>query len=404
MLKPKLILTLFLFLLIFPLFPRDAYTEVTEGEIGRACVEALDDDAQNYYMGEIIPIQDNEGKKDLILLAARLSGSGDTALAALLRSPKGCDVVLRTAGRGINAKPKKGKGYPEIDTYFSEGLDEKTGELVTNNVTYFWNGSEYEDVTLKKRKANSKKQNEKALGLFKRGKIDEAIKIWEKAMQDGEVTNAETLTNLGFAYYTLGKKTNDTRYFSYDANDRKAKPTPYEEADRYLYAALVKEPKRWTTLLNIGDLYFENSDYALAIIHYEKLLKIKPDYRYADVIKKRIEELKQKPVEVGVETVVTRFRTGEKGTTYTRLDAKMVLRKSYFKDGTLQFLISYVEGHETGEYKSWFENGKLAVDGQKEDGKSVGKYTYYSPDGSISEIRTFKGDGSSVVETKENKK
>lgn len=347
MLKPKLILILFLFLQAFTLFPHNAYSEVTEGEIGRACVETLDEDAQHYYFHEIIPVHDNDGKKDLILLGAGLAGGGNTGLIALLRSSNGCDIVLSATGRDIKTEHKKGKGYPDIEISYSTGRDEETSELLVDGATYFWNGKEYEDVTFKRRKSDSKKLNEKALGLFKRGKIDEAIRIWEKV--DGDVINAEILTNLGFAYYTLGKKTNDTRYFSYDAKDRKAKPTPFEEAHRYLNDALVKEPKRWSTLLNLGDLFYETNEFVLAIINYEKLLEVKPDYKHSDVIKNRIEELKRKLERVGVEMIVTRFRTGEKGTTYTRLDANRIQRCNYYKNGKIYFCRSFVDWHETND-------------------------------------------------------
>lgn len=347
MLKPKSILILFLFMLVFPLFPGNAYTEVTESEVGRACVEALDEDAQRYYFHEVIPVHDKDGKQELILLSAPLAGSGNTGLLALLRRPNGCDVVLSATGRDIKAEQKKGKGYPNIEISYSTGRDEETSELFVDGATYFWNGKEYEDVTLKKRKLDSKKLNEKALGLFKQGQVEEAIRIWGKVVQDGEVTNAEILTNLGFAYYTLGGKTNDTRYFSYDAKYRKAKPTPYEEAHRYLNDALVKEPKRWSTLLNLGDLFYETNEFVLAIMNYEKLLEVKPDYKHSDVIKNRIEELKKKFEKVGVEMIVTRYRTGEKGTTYTRVDAKKILRCNYYKNGKIYFCRSFVDWHET---------------------------------------------------------
>lgn len=353
MLKPKLILILFLFLQAFPLFPRNAFPEVTEAEIGRACVEALDDDAQQYYFHETIPVHNNDGKEDLILLGAGLAGSGNTGLIALLRRPNGCDIVLSATGRDIKAEQKKGKGYPNIEISYSTERDEETSELFLDGSTYFWNGKEYEDVTLKKRKSDSKKLNDKALGLFKQGKIDEAIRTWEKVVQDGEATNAETLTNLGFAYYTLGKKTNDTRSFSYDIEDTNAKPTPYEKAADYFEDALVKEPNRWSTLLNLGDLFYETNEIALAIMHYEKLLKVKPDYKHSDVIKNRIEELKKKLDEVGVEMIVTKYRTGEKGTTYTRVDANKVLRCNYYKDGNIYFCRSFVDWQETSAVTSY---------------------------------------------------
>jgi len=346
MLKPKLILILFLFLLVFPLFPRNAYTEVTEGEVGRACVDALDDDAQRYYFHEVIPVHGNDGKKELILLGAPLAGSGNTGLIALLRRPTGCEIVLSATGRDIKVEQKKGKGYPNIEISYSTERDEETTELFLEGATYFWNGKEYEDVTLKKRISDSKKLNEKALDLFKRGKIDEAIRIWEKVVQDGEVTNAEILTNLGFAYYTLGKKTNDTKNFSYDLEDTNAKPTPYERAADYFEDALVKEPKRWSTLLNLGDLFYETNEFVLAIMHYEKLLKVKPDYKHSDVTKNRIEELKKKLEEISVEMIVTRYRTGEKGTTYTRVDAKKILRCNYYKNGEIYFCRSFVDWQE----------------------------------------------------------
>ncbi|MCM0081338.1 hypothetical protein L4X63_07025 [Geomonas sp. Red32] len=396
----KSVLLLALLLLPFTGTSREACSAVTEQEVGRACVEALEE-ASSYYLQKIVAIRDNEGRKDLILLEAGLAGSGSTSLVALLRLPDGCRIVLSTDGRGIDAEPKKGKGYPDIHTYYFDD-DDHNEAMQTKDVTYFWNGKEYEDVTLKKRTKKGKGLNQKALDLFKRGKIEEAIAIWKRIEQEPDVATAEVSNNLGFAYYTLGRKNHDTRRYSEDPGDPgPIESTPWDMAFFYLNKALEKEPNRWSALLNMADLEYEENDFVWALKQYEKLLKVKPDYVHADVIRKRIEELKGKPEKVGAEVVVMSYRTGEKDITYTRVNAQKVLRCGYYRNGKLRFRESIVDGLENGEFRSWFDDGKVSVEGQQKNGEGTGKFVYYQPDGSISQVLIHKEDGTVDDVTKE---
>ncbi len=397
MINKKYILLLVVVSLLVPCFSRKACSAVTVNEIGRACVKVLKEEDNEYFLQKIVPIQDDDGRKELILLGASLAGSGNTSLVALLRHQRGCEIVLNTTGRGIDAEPLKNKGFPKIFTYYSNDRDEATGEIQTEDVAYFWNGKEYEDATLSKRMAKGKSLNKKALELFRRQKIEEAIRVWERIAKDSDAVSAEILTNLGFAYYTLGKKTGNTSRFSYDPFDPKPiEHTPYDKAYDYLRDALEKEPTRWSALLNMGDLAYETNEFLWAIRRYEKLLQAKPGYKHRDLILKRLDELKRKPEKVGEEVVVLRYRSGEKDIAYTRMDAKKVVRCGYYADGKLRFRETIVDGHEDGEYKSWFDDGVVSVEGQMLNGKEIGKYIYRAADGSISQVLIFKEDGTSV--------
>ncbi|MBI5632861.1 MAG: hypothetical protein HZA15_05220 [Nitrospirae bacterium] len=371
--------------------------------IGHECIAALEATMDGgFHTEDIITIQTDQGQKELILLISSFAGSGNGSLVALLRRPNGCDIVLSTDGRGIKAKFKKGSIYPSLYTYYSKGADEETGAMLVKDVTYYWNGNQYEDVTFKKRMAKGKTLNQKALQLSRQGRIEDAIRIWQQIEKEPDITNAEVLNNLGFSYYTLGKKTKDTKHYSDDPMDTKPTNfTHYDLAYFYLQSALEKDPLRWQALLNMGDLEYEENDFIWALKRYNNLLKLKPDYKHSDVIKRRIEELKRQPEEISAEVVVTKYRSGEKDITYTRLDNKNILRQGYYKSGKLRFREKIVDGYENGEYSSWFENGQLSVAGQNRMGKGLGKYIYYKPDGRISQVLVFKEDGTSVDVTKE---
>lgn len=221
-----------------------------------------------------------------------------------------------------------------------------------------------------------------------------------------DVADAEVLNNLGFAYYVLGKQKNDTRYYSYSygPTDNKMwllQPTYYEQAEHYLQEALQIEPKRWSALLNMGDLEYDLNHFTWAIKRYEELLKVKPDYKFGDTIRQRITELKRQPEKIGVELVVTKYRSGKNGITYTRVDDKNVICRGYYETGQMRFQENIVDGYENGEYKSWFDNGHLSVVGQQKNGDGIGKYIYYNYDGSIHQVVIYKEDGTSVDVTKD---
>jgi tetratricopeptide (TPR) repeat protein len=129
----------------------------------------------------------------------------------------------------------------------------------------------------------SRQLNDQALKLFKKGKILEAISIWEEASKiaiDPKVqltSNAEVLNNLGFAYYKLGS-------------------IYYPKAIEYLQSALVIDPNRWTIYLNLGDLYKAINQRALAVENYKKVLELNPNYKYANKLKADIKEFNAKYV------------------------------------------------------------------------------------------------------------
>ena len=123
----------------------EARCEISANQIGQTCIDTLKEEAAFLYLDRINPIQSDGFKKDLILLTGSLAGSGDTSLIVLLRTPSACSIVLSTEGRGISVGKINTKGYPNIITYHSEGIDEKNGALLTEDVTYSWNGIEYKE-------------------------------------------------------------------------------------------------------------------------------------------------------------------------------------------------------------------------------------------------------------------
>ncbi len=255
----------------------EARCEVTKNQIGQACIDTLKKESNFLYLQEIIVIQNDRNRDDLILLTGSLAGSGDTSLIALLRKPNACDIVLSVDGRGMSVDKKIVTGYPNIYTYHSEGKDEKTGALLTEAVTYSWNGKEYEDATKRDKIKNGEQLNEKALNLFRQNKIQAAIRIWKHIDEEFKVADAEVLNNLGFAYYKLGR-------------------SHYPEAIEYFQRASVVDPNRWTIYLNLGDLYKAIGQRAIAIDNYKKVLDLNPNYKYANKLKREITEFNAKHV------------------------------------------------------------------------------------------------------------
>jgi tetratricopeptide (TPR) repeat protein len=248
---------------------REALCVVTKWEIGQECVYALQKEADYLYLQEVIKVEDDKGIKDLIFLNGPLAGGGNTSLFALLRKPESCTIVLSATGRGIGVEPKKKKGYPNISIDYSYDRDESTGVISTKELTYYWNGKEYK----KSQDKEDRNLNETALELFNKGRIEAAIKIWEKLAADIDIADAAVMNNLGFAYYKLGKQRKDTAFYSYPELERNREPTYFEQAEYYLTAALEKEPERWSALLNMGDLNYERNDFLWSIKNYDKLLR-----------------------------------------------------------------------------------------------------------------------------------
>ena len=131
----------------------------------------------------------------------------------------------------------------------------------------------------------SKRLNKEALEYFKKGNIDKAIAIWEKAKGLaiipglGFTSNAEVLNNLGFAYHKLAKKTESDEH--------------YNRSLYYLDATIQVDYKRWEAHLNLGDLYLEMNSPKDAVESYEKLLELNPTYKNADKIKAKIATLRE---------------------------------------------------------------------------------------------------------------
>lgn len=127
--------------------------------------------------------------------------------------------------------------------------------------------------------------DKKAVELFKKGSINEAIDIWNEAKnlailpELGQTAHAAVLNNLGFAYYKLYLKERDSEN--------------YTLAKTNLEDSLISAP-RWTAYLNLADLYFEGNEHEKALSYFEMLLEIKPNYKYAKKIHEKIDSIRKK--------------------------------------------------------------------------------------------------------------
>lgn len=161
----------------------------------------------------------------------------------------------------------------------------------------------------------SKQLNEQALHLFKQGKLQEAISIWERASKlaiDQKVrltSNAEVLNNLGFAYFKLGRD-------------------HYPEAIEYLKSALVIDANRWTIYLNLGDIYMAMVQQALAVDNYKKVLELKPDYKYADRLQSVITTYNMRDVKKKLPKKVAQADTANPKESLSK-DARQLTRQEY---------------------------------------------------------------------------
>ncbi len=189
----------------------------------------------------------------------------------LIDENNNCRVVLNSWGSDIDFDKNNKSIYPDIKVLWHMGYEDNPATF------YTWNGHDYESPEM----AKSKKLNNQGLKLFNKGKIREAITVWKQAENLaivpglGYTANAEVLNNIGFAYYKLGEKY-------------------YSEAEDYLTNALQVDPQRWSIYLNLGDLYSNWGNNKMAVYNYKQLLKMKPDYKYANEIKDKIKLLKAK--------------------------------------------------------------------------------------------------------------
>lgn len=227
--------------------------------------EACED---NYYL-----VKDNRKNKKL-RVCYKLNGSQNGDIFVYLEEGKKRRVVLSSHGSAIFFSYGS-KEYPDISVPRRISAEEHTSS------NYVWNGHSYESISL----------SAIPLLLFKEGKVDEAITMWEEAiaLNTGGLS-AENYNNLGYAYYKKAKTSNNDEY--------------YEKAEKYLKYAMQVQPKRWVAYLNLADVYLEQGDFSSAIKHYNKLLELKPDYKNASLIKEKVSKLNLELEAVSTSTVI----------------------------------------------------------------------------------------------------
>jgi tetratricopeptide (TPR) repeat protein len=368
---PRIVLTVALvcgmFLLVGPLSPNSFGTAlpVNEGEQDAEMVCSKDD--------SLVVKDKGRNKKLSICYASNGSQNGD--IYVMLGEGKKSRCVLSAQGSAAGFV-KGSKAMPDIEVSWHMSADENPSSL------YAWNGHEYEERAAKPVKKVAKK-TKKALELFQAGKVEEAVKAWEEAREQSPTSiSAEDYNNLGFAYYTLGKRSNPQENFA--------------KAHNALDVALQLQPNRWTAHLNLADLYVAENMFPAAIESYQKVLELKPDYKRSGVLREKISQLKLEPKAVGVEVIAMRHPSGEKDITYTRLDAHRVMQRGYFTNGQMRFEECRRDGLPDGPYQSWFDNGQLAVTGSWHLGKAVGTWEYFGEGGKLTQRLIHHEDGPST--------
>jgi len=119
------------------------HAEVTEHEVGRSCMSIIKDEAKSVSLDKKFDIQIQGAKKELLLLRGPYSAyNGDVFV--LLRGSTNCELVLSTEARGLEFQHIKGKPFPDISTYITEGKDED-GIMITKDITYGWDGKRYKE-------------------------------------------------------------------------------------------------------------------------------------------------------------------------------------------------------------------------------------------------------------------
>jgi tetratricopeptide (TPR) repeat protein len=267
-----------LFSILFFAFSSIAFANIIEDKITTEDCKACDLDCPKHFEPSTLHIVIDGGvkKKLMVFFDYENAGAQNSDIIVFLYDGMTCRAVLNGAGSGVSFEEKPKTIYPEIITYWhmsaSEGI----------RTRYVWNGKEYVSNQLEK----SERLNKEALEYFKKGNLDRAIKIWEKAKELsiipglGFTSNAEVLNNLGFAYYTLAKNTKSDKH--------------YELALYYLDETVQVDSSRWEAYLNLGDLYSEIDNPKHALQSYEKLLKLNPNYKYANKIREKILTLRKK--------------------------------------------------------------------------------------------------------------
>ena len=69
--------------------------------------------------------------------------------------------------------------------------------------------------------------------------------------------------------------------------------------------------------------------------------------------------------------------------------------KYYYPDGKIFAKISHLMGRPSGLNETFYEDGTLSLRGFSEEGKRVGVWTTYNPDGSIEKEEEYK-DGTLI--------
>jgi len=139
-------------------------------------------------------------------------------------------------------------------------------------LTVFSAGSVFSAVAEKTRRLN-----QEALVLLQKGKLIESILLWEQIPKSERT--AEISNNIGYAYYKRSRQYFDGKYgiHSYLNED-------YVKAKMSFIDSEKMDPKRWSVYLNHGDLDFYFGLLDGAKKNYEKLLKLNPNYKYAEKI------------------------------------------------------------------------------------------------------------------------
>jgi tetratricopeptide (TPR) repeat protein len=217
------------------------------------------------------------GKESLLVVGDDDCKASNCPIYIYLNTHGKCRFVLSSWGSGLNFIKSKISRYPDVIISWHYG-----GESGPPAGRYVWVGNGYVNAEA----AQSDALNKEALRLFNQNNVEEAIKLWKKAIALsiipglGSTSNAEALNNLGFAYYKLAITSQSDEHFKL--------------ARTYIEQSIEVDPRRWVAYLNLGDLCVAWDWPEEAIKNYEKLLKTNPNYKNATEIRGKIKELNSK--------------------------------------------------------------------------------------------------------------
>lgn len=66
--------------------------------------------------------------------------------------------------------------------------------------------------------------------------------------------------------------------------------------------------------------------------------------------------------------------------------------ETYFKDGTLSTLGTYVDGEKDGEWQYYLKNGRFKAQGHYAHGKMTGDWVWYQENGELMQTGSFIDD------------